>query len=223
MTTILSPARWARRSAAHPWRVVAAWAVALVVSFAIIATLLAGALTTQQGFVSNPESKQAATGIEQRQGTKERIVETVVIQPASPAAQAAVVAAVQKNSGVASAQVGAVSASSSLVQVVLKGDREEAGDEIEAIITAAQSAAEAQGSSAKFAGPASIDARVTVRACWARSYTGSSGPKHRVQVPTAVVGTSVSQIRQRSATAGTAHSPSELARHIRPGLAPRSR
>ena len=125
MASILSPSRLARRSAAHPWRVVAAWAVALVVSIAIIATLLAGALTTQQGFVSNPESKQAATGIEQRQGTAERIVETVVIEPASPAAQAAVVAAVQKEAAVGSAQVGPVSADSALVQIVLKGDRED--------------------------------------------------------------------------------------------------
>ena len=114
-------------------------------------------LTTQQGFVSNPESKQAATGIEQRQGTKERIVETVLIEPASPAAQAAVVAAVRKNPGVASAEIGPVSASSSLVQVVLKGDREKAGDEIEPIIAAAQTAADGQGATARFAGPASID------------------------------------------------------------------
>jgi RND superfamily putative drug exporter len=157
MTSILSPARWARRSAAHPWRVVGAWAAAVVVSFAIIATLLAGALTTQQGFVSNPESKQAATGIEQRQGTAERIVETVVIEPASPAAQAAVVAAVKQAPAVASAQIGPVSASSSLVQIVLRGDRETAGDEVEPIILAAQQAAAAQGASARFAGPASID------------------------------------------------------------------
>ena len=61
MTTLLSPAAWARRSAAHPWRVVAAWAGALIVSIAIIATLLAGALTTEQDFVSNPESKRAAS------------------------------------------------------------------------------------------------------------------------------------------------------------------
>ena len=114
-------------------------------SFAIIATLLAGALTTQQGFVSNPESKQAATGIEQRQGTEERIVETVVIEPASPAAQAAVVAAVQKKRASASAQVGPVSADSALVQIVLKGDRENAGDEVEPIIAAAQAAAERTG------------------------------------------------------------------------------
>ncbi len=157
MTTFLSPARLARRSAAHPWRVVAAWAAALIVSMAIIATLLASALTTQQGFVSNPESAQAKSGIEQRQGSAERIVETVVIEPASPPAQAAVVAAVEKNPGVASAQIGPVSGSSSLVQVLLKGDREKSGDEIEAIITAAQAAATTQGASARFAGPASID------------------------------------------------------------------
>ena len=157
MTTILSPARWARRSAAHPWRVVGAWAVAVVVSMAIISTLLAGALTTKQGFVSNPESKQAATGIEQRQGTAERVVETVVIQPASPAAQAAVVAAVQKDPADRSAQIGPVSATSSLVQLVLRGDREKAGDEVKAVIASAKAAAAANGASARFAGPASID------------------------------------------------------------------
>src|SRR3954447_6399738 len=157
MTTLLSPAAWARRSADHPWRVVVAWTIAIVASFAVIATMLSSALTTKQDFVSNPESKQAATAIEQRQGSADRIVETVVIQPASRAAQAAVVAAVTKDPAVRSAQAGPSADGSSLVQVVLRDDREEAGDEIEAIITAAQSAAEAQGSSAKFAGPASID------------------------------------------------------------------
>jgi hypothetical protein len=34
--------------------------------------MLSSALTTKQDFVSNPESKQAATAIEQRQGSADR-------------------------------------------------------------------------------------------------------------------------------------------------------
>ena len=120
MTTLLSPAAWARRSAAHPWRVVAAWAGALLVSIAIVATLLSSALTTEQTFVSNPESKRAATAIELRQGNADRIVESVVIQPASPAAQAAVIAAVTKDPAVKAAQAGPSTDGSSLVQIVLR-------------------------------------------------------------------------------------------------------
>jgi RND superfamily putative drug exporter len=157
MTTLLSPAAWARRSAAHPWRVVAAWAIALVASFAIIATLLSSALTTKQDFVSNPESKQAATAIEQRQGSADRIVETVVIQPASPAAQAAVIAAVTKDPAVKSAQAGPSADGSSLVQVVLRDDRVKADKQIDDVITAAQAAAAKESATAKFAGQASID------------------------------------------------------------------
>src|SRR3954454_21771860 len=157
MTTLLSPAAWARRSADRPWRVVVAWTIAIVASFAIIATMLSSALTTKQDFVSNPESKQAATAIEQRQGSADRIVETVVIQPASRAAQAAVVAAVTKDPAVRSAQAGPSADGSSLVQVVLRDDRVKADKQIGDVIAAAQAAAATESATAKFAGPASID------------------------------------------------------------------
>src|SRR3954462_2805373 len=137
MTTLLSPAAWARRSADHPWRVVVAWTIAIVASFAVIATMLSSALTTKQDFVSNPESKQAATAIEQRQGSADRIVETVVIQPASRAPQAAVVAAVTKDPAVRSAQAGQAADGSARVQVVLRDDRVKADKQIGDVIAAA--------------------------------------------------------------------------------------
>ncbi len=157
MRSLFSPGRLARASAEHPWRTVAVWSVALVASIAIIATLLAGALTTDQGFVSNPESERARAAIEDRQGSAERVVETVVIQPASAAAQAAVIGAVQGLDTVAAVQRGPSSPSSSLVQIVMKGDREQAGKDVAAVIAAAQAAAAQSNATARFAGPASID------------------------------------------------------------------
>jgi putative drug exporter of the RND superfamily len=157
MRSLLNPARLARASAEHPWRTVGIWAGGLVASVVVIAALLAGALTTDQGFVSNPESERARTAIEDRQGTAERIVETVVIQPASEDAQAAVIAAVNPLDTVASAEPGASSPTTSLVQIVMAGDREQAGKDVEAVIEAAQTAAASAGATARFAGPASID------------------------------------------------------------------
>jgi hypothetical protein len=46
LSTFVSPAAWARRSAAHPRRVLAAWALALLASLAIVATMLGSALTS---------------------------------------------------------------------------------------------------------------------------------------------------------------------------------
>ena len=111
----------------------------------------------EQTFVSNPESKRAATAIEQRQGSADRIVETVVIQPASPAAQAAVIAAVTKDPAVKAAQAGPSADGSSLVRIVLRDDRVEADKQIGDVITAAQAAAAKESATAKFAGQASID------------------------------------------------------------------
>src|SRR3954471_2136126 len=157
MTTLLSPAAWARRSADHPRRVVVAWTIAIVASFAVIATMLSSALTTKQDFVSNPESKQAATALEHRPGSTGRSGETVVIQPASRAAQAAVVTAVTKDPAVRSAQAGPSADGSSLVQVVLRDDRVKADKQIGDVIAAAQAAAATESATAKFAGQASID------------------------------------------------------------------
>src|SRR5436190_7148317 len=51
--------RLARACAAHPWRTVAAWGVAVVVSVALLATVLHG-LTSDANVVGKPESTKAA-------------------------------------------------------------------------------------------------------------------------------------------------------------------
>src|SRR5436190_15353445 len=51
--------RLARACAAHPWRTVAAWGVAVVVSVALLATVLHG-LTSDANVVGKPDSTKAA-------------------------------------------------------------------------------------------------------------------------------------------------------------------
>ena len=82
MRHALSPAIWARRSAAHPWRVVAVWGVAFAASLAIIATLLASALTSSTNFIGSTESKTADHQITQQIGVHDAVTETVVIRRA---------------------------------------------------------------------------------------------------------------------------------------------
>ena len=82
MSSVLSPAAWARRSAANPWRVVAIWGVALVASLAIIATLLSSALTSSTNFIGSTESKRADHQITHQIGIHDAVTETVVIHKA---------------------------------------------------------------------------------------------------------------------------------------------
>ena len=51
--------RLARSSSRHPWRTLAAWAVAIVVALAFAIFFLPGNLTTNGHVTGNPESKQA--------------------------------------------------------------------------------------------------------------------------------------------------------------------
>jgi RND superfamily putative drug exporter len=51
--------RLARVCSRHPWRTIAAWVAALVVSFGCIAALLPGNLTSEGGAAGNPEFRQA--------------------------------------------------------------------------------------------------------------------------------------------------------------------
>ena len=51
--------RLARGSAAHPWRVVGAWLVAVVLSVVLSAALLGGVLTSDAELTNNPESYRA--------------------------------------------------------------------------------------------------------------------------------------------------------------------
>ncbi len=79
MINPLSPPRLASASARNPWRVITIWAALLVASIAIIATMLAGVLTTEQGFTGTPESQQAAALIAARAHAPAAVVETIVV------------------------------------------------------------------------------------------------------------------------------------------------
>jgi RND superfamily putative drug exporter len=71
--------RWARFSALHPRRTVAAWLVAAVVSAVVSAMLLSGALTTQSTFTGTPESQRALDLIQQRLGRKQPLLDVVIV------------------------------------------------------------------------------------------------------------------------------------------------
>ncbi|MGH2895619.1 MAG: MMPL family transporter, partial [Solirubrobacteraceae bacterium] len=75
-----TPVRWTTASAAHPRRVLAVWALALVVSAGIVGTLLKSATTTQVSFVNTPESKRADRIIAGVIGVSSQDTETVVIR-----------------------------------------------------------------------------------------------------------------------------------------------
>ncbi|MBM3940963.1 MAG: MMPL family transporter [SAR202 cluster bacterium] len=61
--SILSTTGLARFSGKHPWAVVAAWVLVLVVAGTLVATQLSSALTTEQDFTNDPESKQAVEAL----------------------------------------------------------------------------------------------------------------------------------------------------------------
>ena len=61
----LSTENIARSCAEHPKRTLAAWLIALLVSFVVIALLLGDALSSDGDVTSNPESKQAEALIHQ--------------------------------------------------------------------------------------------------------------------------------------------------------------
>lgn len=75
----LSPARWARRAAEHPRRVLAAWGAAVLVSLALVGALLAGALSPAARFTGSPESERAKALITERIGKPEADTEVAVI------------------------------------------------------------------------------------------------------------------------------------------------
>ncbi len=64
-TVSISTEALARACAGHPKRTLAAWLVAVLVSFVVIALLLGNALTSDGDVTSNPDSKQAAALIQE--------------------------------------------------------------------------------------------------------------------------------------------------------------
>ena len=70
----------ARACARHPWRVLGAWAVVLVVSGAMTALFLSGSLTNDEHFTSNPESARADALIAQRIPATDKPQELIVVR-----------------------------------------------------------------------------------------------------------------------------------------------
>ena len=70
----------ARACASRPKRTVAAWLVAVLVSFVVIALLLGGALTSDGDVTSNPESKQAEALIHESFPPKPTASEIIVVR-----------------------------------------------------------------------------------------------------------------------------------------------
>jgi putative drug exporter of the RND superfamily len=83
MRSFLSPPAWARRSAAHPWRVIGAWGAAFVVALVVMGALLSGVLTSDTTFTRNPESQRARDTIQKQVGAGDAVVEQVVVQTGS--------------------------------------------------------------------------------------------------------------------------------------------
>jgi RND superfamily putative drug exporter len=90
--------RLARLSAAHPWRVVVAWAIAVVISIGIVAALLGSALTTEIEQTNEPESFRAERLVEESFSpeTRRYVDEVIVVRGAGDGTQAAAVAVVER-------------------------------------------------------------------------------------------------------------------------------
>src|SRR5579884_492742 len=78
LATLFSTAGLARASARHPWRVIAAWLVVLVLA-AIPARGLSKALTNDVGFANYPESRIGLQLVSQNCGASDVVAETVVV------------------------------------------------------------------------------------------------------------------------------------------------
>jgi hypothetical protein len=87
----LNPESLARASSHHPWRTVVVWVVLLAGSFGVLkAGLFTDALTNGIDFTNRPESKQAATLVEDRLRGAEPDTELVIVTSGSATAQDAV-------------------------------------------------------------------------------------------------------------------------------------
>ncbi len=70
----------AKASARHPWRVVIAWIVLIVVSVGLISTFLSSATTTTADTAAHPDSKVGKTLLEQRLRGPSKAEETIVLR-----------------------------------------------------------------------------------------------------------------------------------------------
>ncbi|MCW2924018.1 MAG: hypothetical protein JWM98_1422 [Thermoleophilia bacterium] len=73
------PSFLVRTAIEHPWRVVLAWLVLVVVAAAIVVTMLGDSLDTAEETTNDPESQQALTQLDEHFGDRERSHEVVVV------------------------------------------------------------------------------------------------------------------------------------------------
>jgi len=79
MRSLLSTRGLARTSALHPWRVVGAWVVMLVLAIAMVAGIGLD-LTTAAEFTNDPDSAKGAELLEDRLRGEEPVTETIIIR-----------------------------------------------------------------------------------------------------------------------------------------------
>ena len=70
----------ARAAGSHPWRVIGAWLVILVIAVMLIGSLLGDALTTDDEVTNNPESEQGRTILDERLGVSEGSEEMIIVR-----------------------------------------------------------------------------------------------------------------------------------------------
>jgi len=176
MRSILSPAAWARRSAAHPWRVIGAWGAAFLVALVVMGALLSGVLTSDTTFTRNPESKRALNAIEQQVGARDAVVEQVVLQTGSgtfqdPAPRAAVQSLASNLRALGPAIVTSVGTPfvaaqgapiskdgrTTVIPVTMTGDIGTANDNVHRVLDAANAYEGRAGLTVHVAGQASIN------------------------------------------------------------------
>jgi putative drug exporter of the RND superfamily len=75
----LSPERLAQASSRHPWVTLVSWLLAVVIGFVVSGALLGKALTTEGGFINDPESKQAQQLVEDNLGVTTNASEVVIV------------------------------------------------------------------------------------------------------------------------------------------------
>ncbi len=80
MLSSLSTENLARASAAHPVRVILAWAIAFVAGAALFVAFFEDAVTTEFKFIGNPESERADTLLQERLRGPEAIADVVIVR-----------------------------------------------------------------------------------------------------------------------------------------------
>jgi RND superfamily putative drug exporter len=120
--SLFSPASLARASARHPWRVLGAWVVILVLAV-MSASGLGDALTTTSNFTGKPESQVGADLLKDRMRGDKPATETIIVRSETmtvddPGFQAVV----EKTSSDVLAMSGVVASAPTYYQAVAKGD-----------------------------------------------------------------------------------------------------